>query len=118
MDANEGKGDHGSAAQMFSNKGVDSIAILESVEQRRQTFRLVVQRKQCLMHQSKGATARFSQHSNLGDPVLKKYQLHRLRPIGLEVVSNRISVCLGSKKVCVNASGFSCAVEAHICRKK
>jgi hypothetical protein len=73
MSAYKGKGDHGSAAQMFSNKGVDNIAILESVEQCRQTFRLVVQRKHGLVHQSKGATARFSQHSSLGDPVLKKF---------------------------------------------
>jgi hypothetical protein len=78
MSAHEGKGDYGSAAQMFSNKGVDSIAILESVEQRRQAFGLVVQRKHCLVHQGKGATARFSQHSSLSDPVLEKCQLHRL----------------------------------------
>jgi hypothetical protein len=118
MSAHEGNGDHGSAAQMFSDKGIDSIAILESVEQRWQTFGLVVQRKHHLMHQGKGATARFSQHSSLGDPVLKKCQLHRLRPICPEVVSNQISVCLGSKKVRVYVSGFSSTVEAHICRKK
>jgi hypothetical protein len=110
--------DHGSAAQMFPNKGVDNITILKSVEQRRQAFGLVVQRKHRLVNQSKGATARFSQHSSLGDPVLEKCQLHRLRPICPEVVSNRISMCLGSKNVRVDASGFSCAVEAHICRKK
>jgi hypothetical protein len=36
--------------QVLSDKGVHSIAILESVEQRRQTFGLVVQREHRLMH--------------------------------------------------------------------
>jgi hypothetical protein len=35
MDTHKGKGDQSPAAQMFSNEGVDSIAILESVKQRR-----------------------------------------------------------------------------------
>jgi hypothetical protein len=114
----EGKGNHGSTAQMLSDKGVHSISILESIEQRRQTFRLVVQREHRFMYQSKGASARLSQHSSLGDPVLKKCQLHRLRPVCPKVVSNRIGVCLSSKKVRIHTLGFSCTVEAHICRKR
>jgi hypothetical protein len=35
MSMHEGKGDHSSAAQVLSNKGVDSTAILESIKQRR-----------------------------------------------------------------------------------
>jgi hypothetical protein len=35
MSTHEGKCDHSSAAQLFSNEGVDSIAILESIKQRR-----------------------------------------------------------------------------------
>jgi hypothetical protein len=118
MSTHESKGDHGSAAQMLSDKGVHSISILESIEQHRQTFRLVVQREHGLVHQSKGALARLSQHSSLGDPVLKKCQLHRFRPICLEVVGNRIGVCLSSKKVRIHTSGFSGTIEAHICRKR
>jgi hypothetical protein len=118
MSTHESKGDHGSAAQMLSEKGVHSISILESVEQRRQTFGLVVQREHRLVHQSEGALARLSQHSSLSDPVLKKCQLHRFRPIGPEVVGNRIGVCLSSKKVHIHTSGFSGIVKAHICRKR
>jgi hypothetical protein len=118
MSVHEGKGNHGSTAQMLLDKGVHSISVLESVEQCRQSFGLVVQREHRLVHQSKGASARLSQHSSLGDPVLKKCQLHRLRPICPEVVSNRIGVRLGSKKVRIHTSGFSCTVEAHICRKR
>jgi hypothetical protein len=35
MNTHEGKGDQSPAAQMFSNEGVDYIAILESIKQRR-----------------------------------------------------------------------------------
>jgi hypothetical protein len=118
MNAHEGKGNHGSTTQMFSDKGVYIISILESVEQRRQPFELVVQREHRLVHQSKSALACLSQHSSLDEPVLKKCQLHRLRLIRPEVVSNRIGVRLSSKKVCIHMSGFSCTVEAHICRKR
>jgi hypothetical protein len=118
VNAYEGEGNHGSTVQMLSDKGIHSISILESVEQRRQTFGLVVQREHCLVYQSKGASAYLSQHSSLGDPVLKKCQLHRLRPICPEVVSNRIGMRLSSKKVRIHMSSFSCTVEAHICRKR
>jgi hypothetical protein len=107
MSMHEGKGNHGSTAQMLSDKGVHSIPVLKSVEQRWQTFGLVVQREHRLVHQSKGASARLSQHSSLGDPILKKCQLYRLRPVCPEIVSNRIDVHLSSKKVHVHTSGFS-----------
>jgi hypothetical protein len=84
----ESKGDHGSASQMLPDKGVHSTSVFEPVEQRRQTFGLFVQRKHHLMHQSKCASAHLSQHSGLGNPVLKKCQLHRLRPICPEIVRN------------------------------
>jgi hypothetical protein len=118
MSTYESKGDHGSAAQMLPDKGIHSISVLEPVEQRWQTFGLVVQREHHLVHQSKSASARLTQHSGLGDPVLKKCLLHRLRPVCPEIVRNRIGVRLSSKKVHVHTSGFSCAVEAHICRRK
>jgi hypothetical protein len=103
---------------MLPDKGVHGISVLEPVEQRRQTFGLFVQREHHLVHQSKSASARLSQHSSLGDPVPKKCQLHRLRPVRPEIVRNRIGVRLSSKKVRVHTSSFSCAVEAHIYRRK
>jgi hypothetical protein len=118
MGMHESKGDHGSAAQMLLDKRVHSIPILEAVEQRRKTFGLVVQREHRLMHQSKGALARLSQHSSLGDPVLKKCQLNCFRPVRPEIVRNRISVRLSSKKVRIHMSGFSCTVKAYICKRK
>jgi hypothetical protein len=42
------------------------------------------------VHQSKCTSTRLGQHSGLGDPVLKKCQLHRLRPVCPEIVRNRI----------------------------
>jgi hypothetical protein len=118
MSMHESKGNHGSAAQMLSDKGVHSISILKSVKQRRQTFGLVVQREHCLMHQSKGALAHLSQHSSLGDPVLKKCHLHRFRPICPEVVGNQIGMCLSSEKVRIHTSGFSSTIEAHIYKNR
>jgi hypothetical protein len=103
---------------MLSHKRVHNITILESVEKRWQTFGLVVQRKHLLMHQSKGALARLNQHSSLRDPILKKCQLHRLRPICPEVISNRIGVRVGGKKVRIHTAGFGGTVKAQICRKK
>jgi hypothetical protein len=38
----ESKCDHSPTAQMHSDEGVYSVAILESIEQRRQTFGLIV----------------------------------------------------------------------------
>jgi hypothetical protein len=112
------KGNHGSAAQMLPDKGVHGISVLESVEQRRQTFGLSVQREHHLVHQSKSTAARLSQHSSLGDPVPEKCQLHCLRPVRPEIVRNRIGVRLSSKKVRVHTPGFSRAVEAHVYRRK
>jgi hypothetical protein len=77
MSMHEGKGDHSSATQVFSNEGVDNSAILESIKQRRKAFGLVVQRKHRLVHQSKGTMARFGQHSGSGNPVLENCQLQR-----------------------------------------
>jgi hypothetical protein len=58
MDAHEGKRDQSSAAQVLSNERVDSIAVLESIKQHRQTFGLIIQRKHRLVHQRKGTVAR------------------------------------------------------------
>jgi hypothetical protein len=118
MSTHEGKGDHGSAVQVLLNKIVDGIAILESIKQHRQAVGFFIQRKHGLVHQSKGTVARFGQHSSLGDPVLEKCQLQRLRPICPEIVSDRISVRLSSTKVHVHASGFSFTVKAHICKEE
>jgi hypothetical protein len=54
MSTHKSKGDHGSVAQMLSDKGVHSISILESVEQRQQTFGLVVHREHRLVHPERG----------------------------------------------------------------
>jgi hypothetical protein len=47
----ESKCDHSPAAQVLSDKGIHSVAILESIEQRRQTIGLIVQREHRLVHQ-------------------------------------------------------------------
>jgi hypothetical protein len=70
------------------------------------------------VHQREGTSARLSQHSSLRNPILKKCQLHCFRPIGPEVVSNRIGMCLGSNKMRIHVSGFGCTIEAHICEKR
>jgi hypothetical protein len=77
MDMHKGKGDQSPAMQMFSNEGVDSIAVLKSVKQRRKAFELIVQRKHRLMHKREGTAARFGQYSSLGDPILEDCQLQR-----------------------------------------
>jgi hypothetical protein len=118
MDMHEGQRNQSSTAQMLSNEGVDSSTVLETFKQRWQTVRLVVQRKHGIMHQSKGTSTRFGHDPSLSDPIPKKHQLHRLRPIRPEIVSNRIGVRLSSKKVRIHTSSFSSAVEAHICRKR
>jgi hypothetical protein len=88
MNAHEGKCDQSPTVQVLSNEGVDSIAILESIKQRRQAFELIIQRKHRLMHKREGAAARFGQHSNLGDPILEDCQLQRFRSVSPETVSN------------------------------
>jgi hypothetical protein len=102
---------------MLPDKGIHSIPILESIEQCRQTFGLIVQREHHLVHQREGASARLRQHSSLSNPILKKCQFHRFRPISPEIVSNRIGMCLGSNKMRIHAPGFGCTIEAHICEK-
>jgi hypothetical protein len=71
MNAHEGKRDQGSAAQVFSNEGVDSSAVLESIKQRRQAFRLIVQRKHRFVHQREGTSAHFGHDPSLGNPILE-----------------------------------------------
>jgi hypothetical protein len=114
----ESKCDHSSTAQMLLDKGIHSVSILESIEQCRQTFGLVVQREHHLVNQREGASARLSQHSILSNPILKKFQLHRFRPIRPEVVSNRVGMCLGSNKMRIHVLGFGSTIEAHICEKR
>jgi hypothetical protein len=70
------------------------------------------------VHQREGASARLRQHFSLSNPILKKCQLHRFRPISLEVVSNRVGVCLGSNKMRIHTPGFGCTIKAHICKKR
>jgi hypothetical protein len=103
---------------MLPDKGIYSVAVLKSIEQRRQTFGLIVQREHHLVHQGEGTLARLSQHTSLSNPVLKKRELHRFRPISPEVVNNRIGVCLGSNKMRIHASSFGRAVKARICEKR
>jgi hypothetical protein len=55
----KGKGDQSSAVQMFPNEGIDSIAVLKSIKQRRKTFGLIVQRKHRLVHKREGTVACF-----------------------------------------------------------
>jgi hypothetical protein len=72
--AHKGTGNQSSAAQMFPNKGINSIVVLESIKQRRKAFGLIVQRKHRLIHKHKGAVAGFGQNSSLGDPILADCQ--------------------------------------------
>jgi hypothetical protein len=71
MNTHEGKCDQSLAAQVLPNEGVDSIAVLEPIKQRRQTFGLIIQRKHRLMHKREGTAACFGQYSSLGDPILE-----------------------------------------------
>jgi hypothetical protein len=114
----QSKCDHSPAAQVLPDKGIHSIPILESIEQCRQAFGLIVQREHHLMHQREGASARLRQHTSLSNPILKKCQLHCFRPITPEVVSNGIGMCLSSNKMRIHAPGFGSTVEAHICEKR
>jgi hypothetical protein len=77
MNAHKGKGDQSPAAQMFPNEGVDSVAVLKSIKQRRKAFGLIVQRKHRLMHKRERTAAHFDQNSSLGDPILEDCQFQR-----------------------------------------
>jgi hypothetical protein len=118
MSAHKGKGDQSPAAQMLTNEAIDSVAILETIKQRREAIRLIVQRKHCLMHKRECGVARFGQDSSLGDPILEYSQLHRFRSVSTEVISDRIRMRLSCKKMCIHAPGFGFAVKAYICRKR
>jgi hypothetical protein len=118
MSTHECKCDHSPAAQVLPDKGIHSIPILESIEQRRQTFGLIVQREHHLVHQREGASARLRQHTSLSNPILKNCQFHCLRPISPEVVSDRVGMRLRSNKMCIYAPGFGCTIKAHICEKR
>jgi hypothetical protein len=102
---------------MFSNEGVDSIAVLESIKQRRKAFGLVVERKHRLMHKREGIATRFGQNSSLGDPILEDCQFQCFRSVSPEVVSDRISVHLSCTKVRIHAPGFGFTIKAYICRR-
>jgi hypothetical protein len=95
---------------MLANKVIDSVAILESIKQRRKAIGLMVQRKHRLMHKREGDAARFSQNSSLGDPILEYCQLHRFRSVSPEVISGQISMRLSCTKVRVYTPGFGFAV--------
>jgi hypothetical protein len=45
---------------MLANEAIDSVAILETIKQRREAIGLVVQRKHCLMHKRECGVTRFS----------------------------------------------------------
>jgi hypothetical protein len=77
VSAHKGKGDQSPVAKMFPNEAIDSIAVLESIKQRGKAFGLIVQRKHRLVHKREGGTARLSQNSSLGDPILEYCQLRR-----------------------------------------
>jgi hypothetical protein len=117
MNVHEGKHDQSTAAQVLSNKGVDSIAVLESIKQRRETFGLIIQRKHCFMHKREGTAAHFGQYSSLGDPILEDCQLQCFRSVSPETVSNRISMRLSCTKVRIHASGFGFAIKTYIYRR-
>jgi hypothetical protein len=116
MSAHKGKGDLSPTAKMFTNEAIDSVAVLESIKQRREAFGLIVQRKHRLMHKREGGAARFGQNSILGDPILEYCQLHRFRSVSPEVISDRISMCLSCTKVRVYALGFGFVVKTYICK--
>jgi hypothetical protein len=103
---------------MLANETIDSVAILETIKQRRETIRLIVQRKHCLMHKRECGAVRFGQDSSLGNPVLEYSQLHRFQSVSPEVISDRIRMHLSCTKVRVHAPGFGFAVKTYICRKR
>jgi hypothetical protein len=96
VSTHESKCNYSPAAQVLPDNGIHGVAVLESIEQRQQAFGLIVQREHRLVHQHEGASAHLSQHTSLSNPISKKCQLHRFRPVSPEVVSNRIGMRLSS----------------------
>jgi hypothetical protein len=118
MGAHKGKGDQSPAAKMLANEAIDSVAILETIKQRRKAIGMIVQREHCLMHKRECGAARFGKDSSLGNPILEYGQLHRFRSVSPEVISDRICMRLSCTKVRVHAPGFGFAVKTCICTKR
>jgi hypothetical protein len=78
MGAHKGKGNQGPTAEMLTNKAINSFAILKPINQSRESFGLIVQRKHHLVHTSEGGAARLGQDSSLGNPILEHCKLYRL----------------------------------------
>jgi hypothetical protein len=88
MGEHKGKGDQSPAAKMLANEAIDSVAILETIKQRKKAIGLIVQGKHCLVHKRECGAARFGQDSGLGYPILEYSQLHRFRSVSPEVIRN------------------------------
>jgi hypothetical protein len=100
---------------VFTDEAVDGFPILESAQQSRKTIGLVIHREHCLMNDRKSCTACISQYPGLGNPILEYGQLLSFRTINLEIVCDRIGVCLGRTKMHVHTTSLSFVVKARIC---
>jgi hypothetical protein len=69
------------------------------------------------MHQCEGASARLRQHPSLSNPILKKSQLHRFRPISLEVVRTELA-CVWAATRCAFTRWASAALSRHTSAQK
>jgi hypothetical protein len=116
VSTHKGKGDQSATAKMFANEAIDSVTFLESIKQCGKAFKMVVQRKHCLVHKREGGAARFGQNTSLCDPILEYRQLHCFRPVNPEVISDRVSMRLRHTKVCIYAPSFGFSIKTYICR--
>jgi hypothetical protein len=114
MNPHEGQSNQSSASKVLADETVDGFTILESSQQGRKAVRLVIQRKHCLMNDCKGHAECLRQCSGLGNPILKYGQLLSLRAISLEIICDRIGVCLGRTQMCVNTASLSLVILARI----
>jgi hypothetical protein len=97
------------------DEAVDGLSILELAKQSRKTVGQVVQREHCLMHDRKSCMACIIQRPGLGNLSLEYGQLLSFRPISLEIVCDRIGVCLGCTKMRIHMMSLSFIIKARIC---
>jgi hypothetical protein len=114
MDPHEGQSNQSSASKMLADETVDSFTILGPSQQGRKAVSLVIQRKHRLMNDRKSRATCLRQCSGLGNSILKNGHLLSLQTISLEVICDRIGMCLGCTQMCVNAASFSLVILARI----
>jgi hypothetical protein len=95
-------------------EAVDGFPILKLAQQGRKAIGLVLQRKHCLMNNHKSRTACLSQRPSLGNSILEYGQLLSFRAISLEIICDRIGVCLSRTKIRVHAMSLSFVIKTRI----